>query len=207
MFMFSYFVIELNIYYKIRVSKPDRGRRISSPPKLPGQTWHPHILPFNVSWGSFSELKWPGREVYYSTPSGAEVKNEWSYSFTLHIFLHCVDRDSCISFILLLKCNMRHLLTVNCTFKSDSILHCHINVLFVFHLVCCLLNFSILCIMPRSSSTSSLKGCNQELHTNKFNLSHITNTTRLPKMLPFFQPVFQIWRCFSSCIYSVSIWT
>ena len=34
--------------------------------------------------------------------------------------------------------------TVNCLLKSDSILDCHINIVFMLHLVCCLLNFSIL---------------------------------------------------------------
>jgi hypothetical protein len=29
-----------------------------------------------------TELKWPGRESDHSSPFSAEVKNEWSYTFT-----------------------------------------------------------------------------------------------------------------------------
>jgi hypothetical protein len=30
--------------------------------------------------GSFSRVKWPGREADRSVPYGAEIKNEWSYT-------------------------------------------------------------------------------------------------------------------------------
>jgi len=37
--------------------------------------------------------KQQGREVYHLRPSGAKVKNEWSYTSTPPICLHGVDRD------------------------------------------------------------------------------------------------------------------
>jgi hypothetical protein len=40
--------------------------------------------------GSFSGVKWPGREVDHSSPSSAEVKNAWSYKSTPPIRLHGV---------------------------------------------------------------------------------------------------------------------
>jgi hypothetical protein len=44
--------------------------------------------------GSFSLVNWPDREVDHSPPSSAEVKNDWSYTFTPTIFLHGVDWES-----------------------------------------------------------------------------------------------------------------
>jgi hypothetical protein len=35
-------------------------------------------------------IKWPGRETDHSPPSGAEVKNAWSYTSTPPIHLHDV---------------------------------------------------------------------------------------------------------------------
>jgi len=43
-----------------------------------------------VTWALSLEVKRPRRETDHSTPSRAEVKNTWSYSFTTPIRLHGV---------------------------------------------------------------------------------------------------------------------
>jgi hypothetical protein len=43
--------------------------------------------------GSCPRVKRPGREVYQSSPSSAEVKNEWSYTSTPGIRPHGVGKD------------------------------------------------------------------------------------------------------------------
>jgi len=39
-------------------------------------------------------VKRPGRDVDHSPPSGAEAKNEWSYTSTPRICHHGMDRDN-----------------------------------------------------------------------------------------------------------------
>jgi hypothetical protein len=60
----------------------------------------PHRLIFNGYRGSFPGQKRLGHEVDSSSPSSAEVKNEWSYTSTPHIRLHGMDRKD-LSFLLL----------------------------------------------------------------------------------------------------------
>ena len=48
---------------------------------------------FSEYQGSFPEVKQLGRDVDQSTPSGADVKKEWSYSSTPPIHLHAVDKE------------------------------------------------------------------------------------------------------------------
>jgi hypothetical protein len=54
------------------------------------------FLFFNEYQGSLPEVNQPKREVDHSTPSGAEVKKEWSYTSTPPIHLHGVDRENFI---------------------------------------------------------------------------------------------------------------
>ena len=54
---------------------PSRARDFC--PKPPDRLWGPHSLLFSRYWGSFPEVKRPGREVYYSPSSRAEVKSYW----------------------------------------------------------------------------------------------------------------------------------
>ena len=58
---------------------------------------------------SFSGVKRPGREVYHSPPSAAEVKKEWSYNSTFPTCLHIVNSDNSI----LYYCNSRKYQAVN----------------------------------------------------------------------------------------------
>jgi hypothetical protein len=46
----------------------------------------------------------------YSPPSSAEVKNEWSYTSTPHIYLHDMDRDN----FMFLQSNFRNIFGVLC---------------------------------------------------------------------------------------------
>jgi hypothetical protein len=48
----------------------------------------------------FPGLKPPGLDVDHSPPSSSEVKNEWSYASTPHIFLQGVNRDLKLYFYL-----------------------------------------------------------------------------------------------------------
>jgi hypothetical protein len=40
----------------------------------------------------FAGLNQPGLEVSHPSPSSAKFKNEWSYTYILHTFLHVVGR-------------------------------------------------------------------------------------------------------------------
>jgi len=44
--------------------------------------------------GFFPRIKRPGREFYHWSPSIPRVKNEWSYTSTSRLCLHCVDRKN-----------------------------------------------------------------------------------------------------------------
>ena len=57
-----------------RGSVPRRGEGTTEPP----MRW---VLAF------FSGVKWPGRDVEYSLPSSAEVKNGWSYT-SAPVYIH-----------------------------------------------------------------------------------------------------------------------
>ena len=52
------------------------------------------FLFFNEYQVPFPEVNQPGREVDHSTPSGVEVKKEWSYTSTPPIHLHGVDKEN-----------------------------------------------------------------------------------------------------------------
>jgi hypothetical protein len=51
--------------------------------------------------GSLAGIKWPWRETDYSPPSSVEVENEWSYSTSPSICLHCLHKDSFTSYPIL----------------------------------------------------------------------------------------------------------
>ena len=53
-----------------------QGKKIFSSPNPP----NPPSLLFNRHRGPFPDLELPGRKVV-SCPSGAEIKNMWSYTF------------------------------------------------------------------------------------------------------------------------------
>jgi hypothetical protein len=79
------------IYWTLRGSKPSKGDfpfpEMSR--KAPGP---PQIL-LSGCWGSFSGIDRPGREVNHLPSSGAEVKNEWSYTSSPSVNLHGMYRN------------------------------------------------------------------------------------------------------------------
>jgi len=48
-------------------------------------------------WGTFLGVQWLGHEIYHSPVSGAEVKNEWSFTST-PLCPHGMDNETCIFF-------------------------------------------------------------------------------------------------------------
>jgi hypothetical protein len=70
------------------------GRRFLFSPKLSDGLWGPPSLLFKVHWGFIPEVKRLVHDFDHLPLSSAEVKNEWSYSSTLPICLHGVDRDN-----------------------------------------------------------------------------------------------------------------
>ena len=76
----------------VRGSNPDRSKTVFSETSI----WlrGPPSLLFIRNWYSFQEVKQHGRDVNHSPPSKAEVKNEWSYTFTPPIAPWGKDRVS-----------------------------------------------------------------------------------------------------------------
>ena len=70
-----------------RVRNPPVSRSLSLLHSHPGLLCDPPRLLPNTPLGV-------QREVYYSSPSSGEFKNEWSYNFIPLIRLHGVDADS-----------------------------------------------------------------------------------------------------------------
>ena len=67
-------------------------------PKYPNRLWDPlSFLPtgYRCSWPGVNR---PGHDVDNSSPSSAEVKNEWSYTTTPPIWFHDVDKEN-INFV------------------------------------------------------------------------------------------------------------
>jgi hypothetical protein len=63
-------------------------------PKRPNRFWASHSLLFNRYRSYFPYVKRREREVGYSPPSNAEVKNEWSSTSTSLICLHVLGRGN-----------------------------------------------------------------------------------------------------------------
>jgi hypothetical protein len=78
----------------VRGSNPGRDKIFFSSPKRPDRLWGPPSLLLNWCRSYFSEVKQPERKVNHSTPSSAEVKNEWNYTFTSLTHLYGMDRDN-----------------------------------------------------------------------------------------------------------------
>jgi hypothetical protein len=79
---------------------PSRIKVLFSCPKLPDQLWVPLDFIFIEHQGSFLEVKHPGCDFGHSPPSSAEMKNEFSYMFTLLMCFYGVDREN-ITFTIL----------------------------------------------------------------------------------------------------------
>jgi len=65
------------------LSSPERSKRL----------WCPPSLLLNRYWRYFPGIKWPGPDVDCLPQSGAEVKNEWSYTSTpLYVFMAWTEK-------------------------------------------------------------------------------------------------------------------
>lgn len=73
---------------------PYWANRLFLSPKRPDWFWCPPSLLWNWYRGSFTEVKLPGRESDHSSPSDAEVENDWSYTSAPPICLHGVRMEN-----------------------------------------------------------------------------------------------------------------
>ena len=64
------------------------------PPNLSDRLWGLPSILFSGYWRFFPEVNWPMREGDLLPPSRAEVENEWSYTSTLFVCLHDLDRKN-----------------------------------------------------------------------------------------------------------------
>ena len=65
----------------------------------PDRIWGPISFLFSRYQNSFPRTEQSRREVDYSPPSSAEIKNEWSYASIPPIRLHGVNRDHFIFYV------------------------------------------------------------------------------------------------------------
>ena len=74
-------------------SNPGRGKILSLLQNNPDCLFGTPSLVFSGYPGSSIGVKWLGHDVNHSSPSSADVKNEWSYTFAPPLYLHGMDRD------------------------------------------------------------------------------------------------------------------
>jgi hypothetical protein len=84
-----------------------------------------HPASYAMDTGSlFFGVKRPRRETDNSLPSNAEVKNEWSYTFTLLAWFHGVYRDRLtIGYCTLLYCTLAFSTLVLCRYLKFTVLY------------------------------------------------------------------------------------
>jgi len=73
--------------WTLRCSNPGKANR-------PDRFGGPPSRLFNEYRRSFPRLTRPGREVFHSSPSSYEIKNEWNYTSSPPLCLHGVDREN-----------------------------------------------------------------------------------------------------------------
>jgi hypothetical protein len=86
-------------YWAILVRLPYRGKIFFACLKCLDRLWDSPSSFQKVLWPLFPAIKRPWREADLYPQSTAEVKNEWSYTFTPPIPLHGVHTDSFITFL------------------------------------------------------------------------------------------------------------
>jgi hypothetical protein len=79
---------------RLRAGSSGRGKEFFSFSKLPHKPRDPPTPLLNGYWGSFPGIKPPEREFDYSPPSGADIRNEWSYTSSYPLCPQGVDREN-----------------------------------------------------------------------------------------------------------------
>jgi hypothetical protein len=77
---------------RLRAGSSGRGKEFFSFPRCPDHLWPPTHL-FIGYRVSFPGVKPPEREVDYSPPSGADIRNVWSYTSSYLLCLQGVDKE------------------------------------------------------------------------------------------------------------------
>jgi len=71
------------------------GKRFFSSPKHADWLWGSPSLLCSGFQVSFLVVEKLACDIYHPLPSGADVKNEWSYISYLPVCLHALERDNC----------------------------------------------------------------------------------------------------------------
>jgi hypothetical protein len=79
--------------WTVRGLIPLNDKMLFSYPQRPDSLCGLHTLLFNAFPGTFLEVNRPEREVN-SSPFSFEVKNDWRYTSTPSIYLHCVHSET-----------------------------------------------------------------------------------------------------------------
>jgi hypothetical protein len=80
------------VAHLVQGTNPGRDEIFSSP-KLTAFRAQP--APCSMCTGAPAlGVQWPGHNVKHSSPSNAEVRNEWNYTSTLPVCLHGVNREN-----------------------------------------------------------------------------------------------------------------
>ena len=100
-------------------SNPGRGNKYFSSPQRPHQLRSPPNPLFNGNRGYFSGANRRERKVNHSSPSSAEVKNEWRYTSTPPYASMELDREN------FTYCGMYKLPKTNLPFHSKTLIQNH----------------------------------------------------------------------------------
>ena len=71
-----------NYRFVKKFSNPGKSKRFLFSPQLPDRPWRPHLESDSMGAGAFFPgVKRPEGDADHSSPSSAEVKSEWRYTY------------------------------------------------------------------------------------------------------------------------------
>jgi hypothetical protein len=117
----------------VRGSHPIWGKRYFTSPKPRELLWGSPSLVFNGSHGSVVGLKCLRRDVELFSSFSVEVTNKWSYTPTLSIRLHGMDRDNFVFMSASEKCTWMPFLIL--LLSPSTVFFC--TIVCLFHAVRC----------------------------------------------------------------------
>jgi hypothetical protein len=82
--------VTISVMTRLRAGGPGLNSRQLQEIFLMATASRPSLL-FNRNRSSFPGVKWTGRDADHSPSYSAEIKNEWSYTFTPPTLLHGVE--------------------------------------------------------------------------------------------------------------------